>query len=61
MYKNIRNLSASELYELQDCIAALYEMLPLDVEDCDEIWLHNRLRHILECLLTDEAYEKLFA
>lgn len=61
MYKNIKDLSATELFELQECIESLYEMLPLDENDCDEVWLHNRLRHILECLLTDEAFKKLYS
>lgn len=60
IYKKINDFSVSQLYELQDCIKALYKMLPLDVEDCDEVWFHNRFRYILECILTDEAFDRLF-
>lgn len=60
IYKKIEDLSATQLYELQDCIEALYEMLPLNVGDCDVCWFYNRLRHILECILTDEAFDRLF-
>lgn len=47
--KDFNELSVSELYTLEDCIEALYEMLPLK-EGLDEVWFANRLRHILEIL-----------
>ena len=59
MYKKLKDLSATNMFEIHKCIENLYEMLPFD-DNTDEIWLHNRLRHILECILTDESYNKLF-
>lgn len=58
MFRRLKDLSATEYSELQDCIEALYELLPL-TDDVDEVWFRNRLRHILEDILTDDAYDKL--
>lgn len=60
IYRKIKDISASQLYELQERIEALYEMLPLDKDNCDEVWLRSCFRHILECILTDEAFFRLY-
>lgn len=58
MFRKLKDLSATECTEVQDCIEALYELLPF-TDDMDEAWFYNRLRHILEDILTDEAYKRL--